>query len=184
MKNPSDHILEPDTIRYASNTADLPSLDDQDTFFQAKLFPHRSMSPKTAQTVIAVIGILCIFAGLRFIIAGAWPVVLFVFCDVIALALAFYFNFRSARLYETIHLTKRSLIICRIHPNRQVETWSLEPYWLRTHIEKNNENDAFQIISHGKKLEIANFLIPHEKRDLKKALDRALHQWKHQEFET
>ena len=184
MKSTSDHLLKPDTISYRADRIDLPTFDGHDTLFKIKIFPHRSISPKTAQMIIAIVGVLCVFAGLRFIIAGAWPVVIFILFDIIALSFAFYFNFRSARLYEMIHLSKQSMIISRIYPNHQIEIWNLEPYWLRTHIEKSHENDKLQIISHGKQLEIGSFLSPYEKRGLKDTIDQALNKWKHQEFKA
>ncbi len=182
MSGNSDSILEPDSIRYANPSA-LPELNASELLFNATLFPHRSMTPKGARTIITIVGIICALAGLRFIIVGAWPVVLFVMFDIIALWLAFYFNFRAARLFETIQLTQQSLIICRIHPNRQVETWNLEPYWLRIFIEKNNDNDALQIISHGKKLEIGEFLTSYEKQDIAVSLQSALRKWHRQGFD-
>ncbi|UTW55458.1 DUF2244 domain-containing protein [Kordiimonas sp. SCSIO 12610] len=183
MSNAPDDILQPDSIRY-SRDEDLPALEGSDTFLSVKLFPHRSMTPKNVQTMLIIIGIICALAGIRFIIAGAWPVVLFVLFDVIALGFAFYFNFRAARLYETVHLTQQSLIICRIHPNRQVETWSLEPYWLQVRVKETSDNDKLQILSHGKQLEIGEFLTAYEKRDFANSLDKALNDWKRQDFVT
>jgi uncharacterized membrane protein len=183
MSDNHDSILEPDSVRYA-NPSTLPDLNPSDLLFNATLYPHRSMTPRGARTIITIVGVICALAGLRFIIVGAWPVVLFVMFDVIALWIAFHFNFRAARLFETIQLTKQSLVICRVHPNRQVETWGLEPYWLRILIERYKDNDALQIISHGKKLEIGAFLTDREKQEIATSLQSALKTWRRQEFDT
>ena len=43
--------------------------------FDATLYPHRSLKPHQFRRLFWFLVAVCLFAGLRFIVVGAWPVV-------------------------------------------------------------------------------------------------------------
>ena len=90
--------------------------------FDATLYAYRSLKKKNFNRMIAVLAAFCLFAAIRFIMIGAWPVVIFVAIDLIALWLAFFLNYRAGQQYETVQLTDSDLMLTRVMPNGRTYT--------------------------------------------------------------
>lgn len=126
-----------------------------------------------------VVAAFCVFAAIRFILIGAWPVVIFVAIDLMALWLAFHLNYRAARAYETVRLSDRDLILTRVSAGGRVMAWRFEPYWVKvllTTVEP--EDNELSLSSHGETVVFGQFLTADERRDLKTALLVALERWR------
>src|SRR5688500_19523680 len=82
-----------------------------DVIFSATLTPHRSLSRKAFVFLILFIGGIWFVTGLYFWSLGAWPVLGFVGLDFLAIWLAFKLNYRAARAYEEVQVTRNSLMI-------------------------------------------------------------------------
>ncbi len=167
MKTPSNDIaaavsMQESHVRMAEGTKLL---------FDATLYPHRSLKPHQFRRLFWFLVAVCLFAGLRFIVVGAWPVVIFLGVDILAIWLAFHFSYRSARLYETLQLSEKDLIVTRVHPNGQVESWRFDPYWVKLSLKTIDEDrNQLSLTSHGETLVFGDFLTPTDRRKLKAAL--------------
>ena len=149
--------------------------DDEQVLFDAVLTPHRSLSPRGFLVLMAVICIVSFTAGLFFFLAGAWPVVGFLGLDVLLIYVAFRINYRRARMYETLHLTSKTLTVRRVDPRGGETRWRFEPTWLQVLLdEPPGHGGPLTLRSHGKSLSIGGFLTAEERCDLAKALRAAL----------
>ncbi|WP_417449135.1 DUF2244 domain-containing protein [Kordiimonas sp.] len=148
--------------------------------FNATLYAHRSLKRKNFNRMILILAAFCLFAAIRFIMVGAWPVVIFVAIDLIALWLAFYFNYRAAQRFETVQLTDRDLLVTRVQPNGHAETWRFEPYWVQVKLrELGEDRNELSLRSHGEQLSFGHFMLPDERREFADALEIALARWRH-----
>jgi len=143
--------------------------------FDAILTPHRSLSKRGFCVLMTAVCAVSFVAGLGFFLMGAWPVVGFMGLDVLLIYGAFKLNFRSARMYETVTLTRDDLTVRRISPRGDAQTWRFQPAWLQVRIDDPPAHDSqLTLRSHGRSLAIGSFLTAQERGELAKALDGAL----------
>jgi uncharacterized membrane protein len=143
--------------------------------FDAVLQPHRSLSPAGFAILMAAVSLICFVAGAVFVIAGAWPVMGFFGLDVLLIYIAFRVNYGAARRYETVRLTEETLVVERVTPNGQRQTWRFQPYWLRVAMDDPPRHDSKIVLSsHGRSLVIGAFLSPSERLEFAQALRGAL----------
>ncbi len=149
----------------------------EELFFDARLRPHRSLSPRGFLLLMIVVAAVAFLAGLVFFLIGAWPVVGFLGLDVALIYLAFKINDRHGRMYETLRLTRGDLSVARISHWGARKTWRFQPAWLQVLIDDPPGHDSPRVLrSHGKSLPIGEFLAPGERAELAAALRRALEQ--------
>jgi uncharacterized membrane protein len=143
--------------------------------FDALLTPHRSLSPRGFVILMAVVCAISFAAGFVFFLAGAWPVVGFLGLDVLLIYVAFRVNYRHARKYETLVLTRRALAVRRVDPWGEASDWRFQPTWLQVVIDDPPRQSSELILrSHGRSVTVGAFLSPAERLDLAQALRRAL----------
>lgn len=144
--------------------------------FSAVLLPHRSLGRKGFITLMGVISLVSFLTGVAFYMKGAWPVMGFFGLDVLLVYGAFRLNYRAARIYETVELTKTELTVTRFHPSGRAESWSFNPYWVRLELEEREDSaNRLSLRSHGRELRIGSFLSDDEKRGFAHALRTALY---------
>ncbi len=149
----------------------------EELFFDARLRPHRSLSPRGFLLLMIVVAAVAFLAGLACFLIGAWPVVGFLGLDVALVCFAFKINYRHGRRYETLRLTRSDLTVARVDPWGARQTWHFQPAWLQVLIDDPPGHDCPLVLrSHGKSLPIGGFLAPVERADLATALRRALEQ--------
>ena len=144
--------------------------------FTAVLKPHRSLSPRGFVMVMLAL-ISCSFtAGLAFWSMGAWPVVGFFGLDIVLVQLAFRMNYRQARASEEITVFPDRLTVVKTTVRGDMTELGFNPYWARLEIDRHPEAGVTRvtIASHGKRLDVAGFLGPHERELFAKALSTAL----------
>lgn len=147
----------------------------EEPLFEALLTPHRSLGPRGFLLVMGLIGGISFAAGLVFFLAGAWPVVGFMGLDVLLVWLAFRLNYRSARQYERLQLTRESLRVERVTHHGRRRAWAFEPAWLRVEIQDPPEPDSPLTLASGRRrLAIGSFLSAEERLQLAEALRAAL----------
>ncbi len=145
--------------------------------FSAVLTPHRSLSPRAFLVVMALLAIASFAAGITFLMMGAWPVFGYFGLDVALVYWAFRRNFADARLFESVALTERELVVRREARNAEPKEWRFIPYWVRVELEENEALETcgpLYLTSHGRRLQIGAFLSPDERRSFATALSRAL----------
>lgn len=152
-----------------------PRVDRDPVIFDARLSPHRSLSPRGFGILLMVVCAVGLAAGLVFLLVGAWPVVGFLGLDVALIYLAFRINYRRGRIHETLALTRRDLTVRRVDHRGRVASWRFQPTWLQVLIDEPPRHDSRLVLrSHGRSLAIGAFLTPAERVDLATALCRAL----------
>jgi uncharacterized membrane protein len=145
--------------------------------FEALITPHRSLGPRGFLLVMAALACLSFAAGLGFFLIGAWPIVGFFGLDVFLVWLAFRLNYRHARQYERLRLTRDSLTVERQNYYGARRHWSFQPAWLKIELDRPPEPDStLYLTSHGRRFAIGAFLSSEEKAELAAALDAGLSQ--------
>ena len=146
------------------------------TIFSATLTPHRSLGPTGFVIFMAVLGAMSFVSGMVFLIAGAWPIFGFLGLDVLLVYWAFKANYRSARAYEEVTVTPSELTLRKVSDRGRVRQWVLNPVWVRLDREEHEEFgiERLWLVSHGRKVALASFLGPAEKREFAHALSAAL----------
>lgn len=148
---------------------------DEAPLFDAILTPHRSLPPRAFLLFMAALASLSFSVGLYFILSGAWPVFGFLGLEVFLVWGAFRLNYRSARQFERLVLTREALAVRRVTHYGEERAWSFQPAWVRVEIEEPAEPDTPLLLrSHGRRLSIGSFLSAPERVDLAKALRAAL----------
>ena len=157
-------------------TADNAFADAESPLFRVVLTPYRSLSPAGFNAVMAVFVFGSFTIGLAFWLLGAWPVVGFCGLDIALLQLAFRLNYRSARVAEEIRLTRELLSVKKITASGFAVETGFNPYWARLEVDRHPAIGvtAVRIASHGRRLDIARFLGPHERETFATALGAAL----------
>lgn len=147
------------------------------TLFEARIKPHRSLTPQGFAVLMIVLGGISFAVGTVFLLMGAWPVFGFFGLDVLVVWLAFRANFRAARAYEDIHLTPHRLLVRQVSARGEARETEFNPRWTR--IEKNEDETygvtRLALISRGIGLVIGAFLPPVHRGQLAKSLSAALH---------
>lgn len=155
---------------------DLNDNSGDPVLFSAVLTPHRSLSAKGFLIIMALVGGFSFIAGLAFLLMGAWPVVGFFGLDALVIYLAFRANYRAGTAYEEVCVSISELHVRKVSHRGRVSEWTLNPAWVRLEREVHEEYgiERLMLVSHGRKLPIASFLSPDEKRSFADALSAAI----------
>lgn len=143
--------------------------------FDAVLTPYRSLPPQGFLLLMAAVALVGFCAGLGFFLIGAWPVVGFMGLELLLLYLAFRINYRRARAFETLALTRDALEVRRVDHRGRAQSWRFQPHWLRVELlPPEGPDPQLALTSHGRRLVIGGFLAPEERVSLAAALRGAL----------
>ena len=143
--------------------------------FDAILKPNTSLSPIAFLLCMSIFGLVSFVAGIIFIIVGAWPVFGFLGLDVLLVYLALKRNYTDATQAEKLWLTRSMLYIEKIFPKKEIQKFEFQTYWLHVKLcEKPGRQPVLTLASHGKSIEIGNFLGPEEKLQLANTLQTEL----------
>jgi uncharacterized membrane protein len=150
--------------------------DPEPTIFSAIITPHRSLSGTGFIVLLALIGGISFAGGLFFFLIGAWPVVGFLGLDVVLVYWAFRANYRAAAAFEQVTVTPSELRLRQVSHRGEVSEWTLNPLWTRLQRETHEEFGLLRLflVSHGRRLPVANFLSPPERESFAAALAAAL----------
>jgi uncharacterized membrane protein len=150
---------------------------DDRVIFDAILTPHRSLSKRGFILLMSAISGVSFVVGFGFFLMGAWPIVGFFGLDVLLIYGAFKINFRAARLYETVTVTRDCIVVERVSPRGDAQRWQFQPTWLKVFMDDPPAHESqLTLRSHGRDLRIGSFLTPEERLELARALRAALDQ--------
>jgi uncharacterized membrane protein len=155
-----------------------PDIQSAAVFFDAVIYPHRSLPPLGFLLLMLVLGGISFAAGITFVLAGAWPIFGYFGLDVLLVYLAFRASYRSARMHEWVRLTEDTLTVERVGLRGERRRWQFQPYWLRVVFEEQEETNRLVLTSHGRELVLGGFLAPNERKTLAMALKEALTRWR------
>lgn len=144
-----------------------------DLYMDAELRPHRSLGVAAFKyMLIAVIAINVVVATF-FWVQGAFPVAGFLGLDVLAIWLAFRFNYRAALRVERVRVSRGQVYVSSADAGGE-RHWVLNPTWARVLRE-----GAGVLIRAGKgQMRLGAFLSPKECESFAAALDAALYRAK------
>jgi uncharacterized membrane protein len=150
--------------------------DDNGAIFAARLSPYRSLGPVGFNLLMIAVAGVSFAAGLAFWLIGAWPVVGFFGLDILLIQLAFRLNYRAARAYEEVEVTRDSLTVRKVSAAGRTREHTFNPYWARLEVDRRPDRliSRLRIASHGRRLDIASFLGPEERERFSAVFSAAL----------
>ena len=144
--------------------------------FAAVIRPHRSLDRRGLRTVMMLCGLAMAGASIPFTVMGLWPVAGFFGLDLLALAVAFWASFRSARSFEEVVLTPIELLFRRVSHRGEPREWRFNPLWTRLARETDEDYglQRLALVSRGQEIVIARELSPPERETFAEAFGTAL----------
>jgi uncharacterized membrane protein len=147
-----------------------PFFDGQ-LLMDAVLRPHRSLSLKAFKLMLLAVIAVNIAVALFFWVQGAFPVAGFLGLDVLALWLAFRWNYRAARAAEYVRIAPGKVHVAAVDKDGAATHWVLNPVWARV-----ARDGRGVLIRDGEgQMRIGAFLSPKECESFAAALNVALH---------
>ena len=159
-------------------------LSPQAPVFEALIVPYRSLSRKGVVIVIAAVLVLSAAVALRFMVLGAWPVVVFSLLEAPLIGVLLAINIRRARASELIMLNPRELVVIRTDSAGRRRQVSLPAAWLRVDLDAQREIPRVVLSSHGRDCEVGAFLHEPDKLSLFDALSAAVHSVRNPQFDN
>lgn len=148
----------------------------QETLFRALLTPHRSLGRKGFAVLMGVLIAIWIGTGITFLSLGAWPVAGFFGLDVLALYLAFRWNYRAARAREEVSVSRTCVDIRKVAPSGRAEEHRFNPFWTRFSVDRHEllGITRMAVEGEGRQVPIGGFLNPDDRESFATAFGRAL----------
>ena len=151
-------------------TPDAPFFDGP-LYMDAVLRPHRSLSAKAFRTMLIAVIIVNLIGAIIFIANGAFPVAGFLGLDVLALYLAFRWNYRAAQAAEYVRIGPGRVHVAAVDKNGAATHWQLNPVWAKV----TRDGPGVLIRDSEGQMRLGAFLSPKECESFATALDAALH---------
>jgi uncharacterized membrane protein len=152
-------------------------MEHEALLFQATILPHRSIAARGQMIISSLIAGFSTVLGAVMAAFHAWPVLAFL-AAACALALALlHLNLRRGKAREMVLLSAQSIRVIQVSPRGVRREASLPTAWLRLKLQdRHPQSPRLTVSSRDKSLEIGAALGEAEKRDLARALSRALSQ--------
>ena len=144
--------------------------------FSATLTPYRSLPPAGFLALMALVGAAWFATGIGFYLAGAWPILGFFGVDFALLWLAFHLNYRAARAFEEVRLSREALVIRKVNPAGRAMEVRFNPAWVRLEITRTEDEGVMRIdvCSRAERVPVGAFLNPPDRTSFARALSAAL----------
>ncbi|MFS2325848.1 DUF2244 domain-containing protein [Brucella sp. H1_1004] len=146
--------------------------------FSALLTPYRSLGRTGFRLLMSALILCWLFVCILFWSIGAWPIVGFFGLDVLAIYLAFRWNYRSANAREEISVSRLALHIRKYEPSGKMIAHEFHPFWSRFRIARKPEFGitSMHVESREKRVPIGGFLNPDDRESFATAFRDALAQ--------
>jgi uncharacterized membrane protein len=147
-----------------------------DTIFSATLRPHRSLGRAGFVVLISAITAIWLGFGLFLWEHGAWPVIGFGGLDVLAIYVAFKLNYRAARAFEDVSVTRTEIVVRKVMASGPAQEFRFNPQWIRLEVRELPDEGVVRIAlkARDKRNPVGNFLNPEDRKSLARALGAAL----------
>jgi uncharacterized membrane protein len=147
-----------------------------DVIFSATLTPHRSLGRRGFLVLMSVVGALWFLTGLYFWSLGAWPVIGFFGLDFLAVWIAFRLNYRAARAYEDVEVSRTALVIRKVSASGRAQEIRFNPQWVRLEVDRDDEEGVTRIFVHtrDRRVPVGAFLNPEDRTSFARAFGAAL----------
>jgi len=142
--------------------------------------PNRSLSDRGRKALLYGMGAIMSLVTLRFMLIGGWMVLPFMLADMLALMIAFILVNRRCAIVERVVIEDEVLTI--YHEERTCPRhWAFPLYWVNIDLRAGAHpwhGTRLLIGSHGKWVELADFLTNEERKSLMCAIRNAVEQAK------
>jgi uncharacterized membrane protein len=147
-----------------------------EVIFSATLVPHRSLGRRGFLALMAAIGGLWFLTGAFVWSLGAWPVLGFIGLDLAAIVIAFRLNYRAARAYEEVEVSRAALVIRKVAASGRAQELRFNPSWVRLEVEEAAEEGVVRIAvrSRDGRVPVGAFLNPEDRTSFARAFGAAL----------
>lgn len=147
-----------------------------DLVFAARLTPYRSLGPTGFRVLIGCIGVICLVVSLVFFLAGVWPVAGFMGLDFLLIYWAFKANYREARGFEDIEVSRSHVLLRRVAPSGRIREHAFPQFGTRLEVNRHDEIGitAMTIVNRLKRVEFGKFLNPDDRESFAMAFGNAL----------
>ena len=143
--------------------------------FRAILTPNRSLSPLGFILLMSILCVISFTIGVVFLMMGAWPVLGFFGLDILLIYWAFRWNYRSAREFETVEISPKSLTLTRNALDGSMDSIDFQTYWVRIFLdEEPSGRTHLRLRSHGNEAKVGRFLSDDERRSLAGVLEEEI----------
>lgn len=151
--------------------APAPPVMAGELLMDAKLRPHRSLSFTAFRLMLIAVIVANAVLAVVFIARGAFPVAGFLGLDVLALWLAFRWNYRAARSAEYVRVAPHRVHVASVDAKGRATHWVLNPVWAQV----LREGPGVLIRAGDMQIRLGAFLTPKECETFASALNLALH---------
>jgi uncharacterized membrane protein len=151
--------------------APAPPVFEGQLHMDAVLRPHRSLSLAAFRVMLIAVIVSNLVVAAVFVANGAFPVAGFLGLDVLALWLAFRWNYRAARIAEYVRVGAHRVHVASVDADGGATHWVLDPIWARV----LREGSGVLIRAGERQIRLGAFLSPQECESFANALDVALH---------
>ena len=153
--------------------------------FEARIVPHRSLSPKGVRILLGSIVGFSLLIALRCWWIGAWPVVAFSLAEMALVLVLVAVNIRRARGSELVRLTEAAVHVTRTTPSGVGSEVVLPSAWLRVDLEERaGRVPRLLLRTPSEHEEIAAAVGEAARRDLAAGLEAALHDARNPRFDN
>jgi len=145
------------------------------TYMDAVITPHRSLSERGFIILITVVTLANCCSAAVFVYMGAVLVPLFLGIDVLAVIVAFMVSYAGARRIERVTITARDVVVTHEAPNWSRVVWESPTAFTRVAVEKEEDRTiGLRLALSGKQVDVAQALSPRERGEFAKALEQAI----------
>ncbi len=147
-----------------------------DLVFAARLTPYRSLGPRGFRILMACICAFCLTVGTVFLALGLWPVLGFMGLDILLIYWAFKANFRSAKAFEDVEVSRHHVALRQVAPSGREKTHHFEQFGTRFETDRHDEIGItkMRLTNRKKAVEFGTFLNPDDRETFAEAFKLAL----------
>jgi len=147
-----------------------------DAIFSATLRPHRSLGDRGFLLLMSGIVIVWCGFGLFLWRHGAWPVIGFGGLDVLAIYIAFRLNYRAARTFEEVEVSRTEIVVRKVMASGRAQEFRFNAQWVRLEVLEVEDEGVVRITltARDRRVPVGAFLNPEDRRTFARALGAAL----------
>lgn len=147
-----------------------------DLVFHARLTPYRSLDEQGFRTLMIFIGAICLGIGVTFYALGLWPVLGFMGLDFLLIYWAFKANYRSAKAYEDVEISRSHVLVRKVTPKGKMRDHHFTQFGTRFEVERHEEIGItkMRVANRSKEVELGYFLNPLDRESFANAFSNAL----------
>ena len=165
---------------HPSWTATRPSGDQHRVDTEIRMVSPRSALPVQGRYILMAAGVAAALLSLRFVLIGAWPVLIFAVLDIGVLAAAFHVFARRRAPEERLTLTNGQLVLTRIDHRGLASRLTLPAFWTRLEATGRSEVDCdLWLVFRGKRHPIGRCVAAAERKALMPRIEALLERARH-----